>query len=383
MSTLSLLAALSLAAWLYLLFARGFFWLTRERLPADLPAPRDWPDIAILIPARDEADTIAATITSLGAQDYPGHFVVTLADDSSSDGTAMIALNAARQAPLHIVTAPPLERGWTGKLWALHNGIAHIAQNVPDAKYILLTDADITHPPDMLRRLVTLAEHDNRDLVSLMVKLNCATLWERLLIPAFVYFFRKLYPFARVNDDRSAVAAAAGGCVLVRRDALARIGGIAAIRGALIDDCTLAAAVKTTGGRLWLGLAEESVSLRVYDRLDGIWAMVARSAYAQLRHSPLLLAGTVIGLAIIYLAPPLLALAYPLHGDGAAALIAVAAWLAMTISFVPMLAFYGLAWPWALTLPLAASLYIAMTLDSARQHAKGAGGAWKGRHYGS
>jgi hopene-associated glycosyltransferase HpnB len=383
MSLLSILASLSLAAWIYLLFGRGFFWLTRERLPANLPPPREWPDIAILIPARDEAATIADTIRSLCAQDYPGHFVVTLVDDSSSDSTAMIALNAARQAPLHVVTAPPLAGGWTGKLWALHNGVAHIEQNVPDATYILLTDADITHPPDLLRRLVARAEADKRDLVSLMVKLNCATLWERLLIPAFVYFFRKLYPFTSVNDDRSRVAAAAGGCVLVRRDALTRIGGIAAIRGALIDDCTLAAAIKNSGGRLWLGLADESLSLRVYDKLDGIWAMVARSAYAQLRHSPLLLAGTVIGLAIIYLVPPLLTLAYPLHGNATAAGLAGAAWLAMTISFVPMLAYYGLSWPWALTLPFAASLYIAMTIDSARRHAKGAGGAWKGRHYAS
>jgi hopene-associated glycosyltransferase HpnB len=381
MTWLSAIAALSLAAWIYLLLGRGFFWLTRERLPADLPSPSMWPAIAVLIPARDEAATIAAAIAGLCGQDYPGRVSITLVDDSSSDGTAAIARAAAPEKNLEIVAAPPLQEGWTGKIWALHNGLAHLDRAAPDAAYVLLTDADIAHPPDLLRRLVALAERDRRDLVSLMVKLNCATLWERLLIPAFVYFFRKLYPFAAVNDERSRVAAAAGGCMLVRRGALNRIGGFTALRGALIDDCTLASALKTQGGRLWLGLADASLSLRVYDKLADIWAMVARSAYAQLRHSPLLLLGTVIGLAIIYLAPPLIALLYPMHGDSAAALLAGTAWLAMTISFVPMLAYYRLSWPWALTLPLAALLYIAMTIDSARRHAKGAGGAWKGRHY--
>jgi hopene-associated glycosyltransferase HpnB len=381
MTWLGVIAALSLAAWIYLLFGRGFFWLTRERLPVDLPAPSFWPEIAVLIPARDEAATIAATIAGLCGQDYPGRVTVTLVDDSSSDGTATIARATAPGKNLEIVAAPPLQEGWTGKIWALHNGLAHLNRVAPDAAYVLLTDADIAHPPDLLRRLVALAEGHRRDLVSLMVKLNCATFWERLLVPAFVYFFRKLYPFAAVNNDRSKVAAAAGGCVLVRRDALARIGGFAALRGALIDDCTLAAAIKAQGGRLWLGLADTSLSLRVYDKLADIWAMVARSAYAQLRHSVLLLTGTVIGLAIIYLAPPLIALLYPLHGDSAAAFLSGTAWLAMTISFVPMLAYYRLSWPWALTLPVAALLYIAMTVDSARRHAKGAGGAWKGRHY--
>ncbi len=381
MTWLSFVAALSLAAWIYLLLGRGFFWLTRERLPNDLPSPTAWPDVAVLIPARDEAATIATTIASLCGQNYPGRLSITLIDDSSSDGTAAIARDAAQGRNLDIVTAPPLQAGWTGKIWALRSGLEHIDRAAPDAAYVLLTDADIEHPPDLLRRLVALAERDRRDLVSLMVKLNCATLWERLLIPAFVYFFRKLYPFAQVNDDRSKVAAAAGGCVLVRRDALRRIDGFAALRGALIDDCTLAAAIKANGGKLWLGLADDSISLRVYDKLAEIWAMVARSAYAQLRHSVLLLIGTVIGLAIIYLAPPLIALLYPLHGDPIAALLAASAWLAMTISFVPMLAYYRLAWPWALTLPIAALLYIAMTIDSARRHARGAGGAWKGRHY--
>jgi hopene-associated glycosyltransferase HpnB len=381
MAWLSVAAALSLAAWIYLLLGRRFFWLTRERLPADLPTPPLWPEIAVLIPARDEAATIAATIAGLCGQDYPGRVSVTLIDDSSSDGTAGIARESAPGENLQIIAAPPLQEGWTGKIWALHNGLAHIDRAAPNAAYVLLTDADIAHPPDLLRRLVALAESHRRDLVSLMVKLNCATLWERLLIPAFVYFFRKLYPFAAVNDDRSRAAAAAGGCVLVRRDALTRIGGFAALRGALIDDCTLAAAIKAKGGSLWLGLADSSLSLRVYEKLADIWAMVARSAYAQLRHSPLLLLGTVIGLAIIYLAPPLIALLYPLHSDSASALLAGSGWLAMTLSFVPILAYYRLSWPWALTLPVAALLYIAMTVDSARRHFKGAGGAWKGRHY--
>ena len=381
MTWLGIIAAISLAAWIYLLLGRGFFWLTRERLPAELPPPQAWPDIAVLIPARDEAATIAATIAGLCAQDYPGRLSITVVDDSSSDGTAAIAREAAHAKQIEIVVAPPLAAGWTGKLWALHNGLAHIDRAAPNAAFVLLTDADIKHPPDLLRRLVALAERDRRDLVSLMVKLNCTTLWERLLIPAFVYFFRKLYPFAAVNNDRSQVAAAAGGCVLVRRDALQRIGGFASLRGVLIDDCSLAATIKAQGGRLWLGLAETSLSLRVYDHLADIWTMIARSAYAQLHHSVLLLIGTVIGLAIVYLAPPMIALLYLVHGDAIAAWLAGSAWLAMTISFLPMLAYYRLSWPWALTLPVAALLYIAMTVDSARRHARGAGGAWKGRHY--
>jgi hopene-associated glycosyltransferase HpnB len=229
---------------------------------------------------------------------------------------------------------------------------------------------------------VAKAESDQRDLVSQMARLNCRSPWEKLLIPAFIFFFQKLYPFARANDDRSAMAAAAGGCVLIRRSALERIGGLAALRGALIDDCSLAKLVKRAGGKLWLGLTDTSRSLRVYNDLQPIWMMVARSAFTQLRYSAWLLAGTVLGMTLIYLLPLLLVLAYPLHGQGSIAIIALATLLLMAFAYRPTIAYFALPPGWALTLPAAALLYMAMTLDSARRYWFGRGSHWKGRDYG-
>ena len=383
-SWLALIAGLSATAWLYLLLGHGRFWLCSERLPAvPVTGPEDWPAVAAVVPARDEEETIAAVIESLLAQDYPGRLSVTLVDDRSTDATRARAEAAARgAAALTVMTGEPLPAGWSGKLWALHQGIARATRDQPEIGYVFLSDADIAHAPDTLRRLIAKAEGEGRDLVSLMARLNCETVWERLLIPAFVFFFQKLYPFPRANSARSTVAAAAGGCVLIRRSALERIGGIAAIRGALIDDCTLARAVKRGGGRLWLGLADGTRSLRVYRDLEPIWMMVARSAFTQLRYSALLLLGTVLGMTLLYLVPPLALLTAALHGDGPAALLAAGAWLVMTICYLPTVLYYRQRTAAALTLPLAALLYLGMTLDSARRHWWGRGSRWKGRDYG-
>ncbi|MGE0121185.1 MAG: glycosyltransferase [Dongiaceae bacterium] len=383
---LALAAALSLAAWLYLVFLHGGFWRCGERLPADGAAPDAWPAVAAVVPARNEEDTIAAVLAGLAAQDYPGRLSVTLVDDRSTDATRARAEAARAAAPGRaaptILPGDALPPGWSGKLWALHQGIAQALRDDAAVEFVFLSDADIVHAPDALRRLIGKAVAERRDLVSLMARLNCETAWERLLVPPFVFFFQKLYPFPRANDDRAATAAAAGGCVLIRRGMLEKIGGIAAIRGALIDDCSLARAVKRAGGRLWLGLADDTRSLRVYRELAPIWMMVARSAFTQLRYSALLLLGTVLGMALLYLLPPLLLLTAPVHGDAAAAVLAALAWLLMAVAYLPTLRYYRQPAWLALTLPAAALLYLGMTLDSARRHWWGRGSRWKGRDYG-
>jgi hopene-associated glycosyltransferase HpnB len=379
----TLLAAIALGAWVYLVGFHGRFWLASERLAAT-PAPAAWPAVAVVIPARNEAVTIGATLESLLAQDYPGDLLITLVDDSSSDGTGDIgrdlAAGTTSRVRLSTITGQPLASGWTGKLWALHQGVSAALAVAPDTRFVLFTDADIVHPPDLVRDLVAKAEAERRDLVSLMVRLNCVTPWERVLIPAFVFFFQKLYPFPAVNDPKSKVAGAAGGCMLIRRAMLERIGGVAAIRGALIDDCALARALKSAGGNLWLGLADKSRSLRAYDRLSEIWSMVARSAYTQLNYSPLLLLGTVIGMVLLYLVPIIVVLSWPLHQDPVAGVAALIALVLSLIAYVPTLRYYGEPASAAALLPLAAALYLAMTVDSARRHWQGRGGQWKGRY---
>lgn len=380
---LTVVAAISLLAWGYLVGFHGRFWLASERLGHPAPA-RAWPPVAVVIPARNESATIAATLESLLAQDYDGALDVTLVDDSSDDGTGEIGRALAARSKsavgLAVVTGAPLEAGWTGKLWALHQGVAAALRARPEAAFVLFTDADIVHPDDLVRNLVAKAEAEDRDLVSLMVRLNCRSPWERLLIPAFVFFFQKLYPFPSVNNPHSRVAGAAGGCMLIRRSALERIGGVAAIRGALIDDCALARAIKSAGGNLWLGLADGSRSVRVYDRLGEIWSMVARSAYTQLDYSPLLLFGTVLGMALLYLAPLLIVLTWPAHGSFLAGGLALGALALSLLAYVPTLAYYREPPSSAVLLPLAAALYLAMTVDSARRHILGRGGQWKGRY---
>jgi len=382
-SPLALLALAALCAWLWLLLGRGGFWRADQRLGEEAPVPPGgWPDVVAVIPARDEAETIADAVRSLLDQDYPGRLDVVVVDDNSADGTAAAARAAAAGATarLHIVTGMPLAAAWTGKMWAVHQGIAQADDVAAEAEFVLLCDADIAHGPGAVRRLVAKAEAGGFDLVSLMVRLSATRFWETLLIPAFVFFFQKLYPFPWVNDPRRGVAAAAGGCMLVRRAALARIGGIAAIRDRVIDDCALAAAIKP-GGPVWLGLAGDSRSLRPYDGLGGIWDMVARTAFVQLRGSAWLLAGTVAGMALLYLTPPLALLGGVPGGDLPAAMLGAAGWGAMAVCYRPTLALYGRpAWEAAL-LPVAGLLYAAMTVDSARRSWAGRGAAWKGRAY--
>ncbi len=388
------LALLSLAIWCVLLFARGGFWRLAERLgpaPAGAAEPAAWPAVAAVVPARNEADVVGEAVRSLLTQDYPGELRVVLVDDHSEDGTATAARAAAAELGepaaerLCVVAAAELPAGWAGKLWAQHQGLQAARALAPEAAWLWLTDADVAHPPGLLARLVAKGEAEDRDLVSLMVRLRCRTFWERLLIPPFVYFFAKLFPFAWIAGNRFGTSGAAGGCMLVRRRALANAGGLAPIRAALIDDCSLARRLRRYGrpggaGRLWLGHGPESVSLRGYDDLGGIWRMVRRSAYEQLRRSPWLLAGTLVGMVLTYLMPPGLVLAYPWHGDAAAALIGLLTWGAMAASLQPALRLYGLAWTWGALLPLAALLYSLMTLDSGLAHWRGRGGAWKGRH---
>lgn len=361
----------SLVIWLVLVVARHGFWLTRERDTRDLPPPpARWPSVTAIVPARDEADVVAESIGSLLAQDYPGEFRVVLVDDSSTDGTASIARALGGNERLDVLTGQPLAPGWTGKLWAVSQGIA---QAGPGPTYLWLTDADIAHAPDTLTSLVARAEGDDLVLVSLMAKLRCVSLAERGLIPAFVFFFQMLYPFGRVNRP-GGIGAAAGGCMLVRRDALAAAGGIAAIRTALIDDCALGAALKQQGP-VWLGLTERSRSIRPYDTAGTIVAMISRSAYAQLGYAPVALVGTVLGLALVYGVPPALAV----FGEGWARLSGVAGWALMTLAFQPMLRFYRRSPLWGLALPAIAAFYAGCTLLSAWQYYRGRGGMWKGR----
>lgn len=373
MSPLGVLVGLSLAMWLGLLGFRGGFWRADQRLGCGPPGPVIWPSVSAIVPARDEAATIGRAVASLLAQDYPGQLRLVVVDDASTDGTADAA-RATGDERLLVVAAAALRPGWTGKMNAVAAGVAAAGEG---PRYLLLTDADIEHGPGHLKRLVAKAEAEHLDLVSLMVMLRADSGWERLLIPAFVFFFQKLYPFARVNNPARPEAAAAGGCLLVRRLALAEAGGIEAIKGQIIDDCALARLLKARGP-IWLGLSTGSRSLRAYDALGDIWNMVARTAFVQLRRSPWLLAGTLLGMALLYLAPPL---AVGL-GDGLAAGLGAAAWAAMAVAYWPTLRLYGLSPAWAAALPLAGVLYGLMTLSSAMRHWSGRGAGWKGRHYG-
>jgi hopene-associated glycosyltransferase HpnB len=373
------IAILALGIWIYLIVGRGFYWLAGERDDLKEPAPPPaWPRVTAAIPARDEAATIGTTIGSLLGQAYPGTFSVVLVDDESRDGTADAARAAATRAGaaerLTVLAGQPLPAGWTGRLWGVSQGVAHATAGPDAPDYLLLTDADITYAPDALAPLVARAEKGGYVLTSLMAKLRCESLAERSFVPAFIYFFQMLYPFAWVNRPDHAMAGAAGGCMLVRPRALAGAGGIATIRGKLIDDCALGAAMKARGP-IWLGLTERVVSARPYDRVEDIRQMVARSAYAQLGYSPLMLAGCLLGMALTYLAAPLLAV----FGHGLAQALGAAAFALICVSYVPILRFYGRSPWWGLALPAIALAYMAFTLDSAYQHVRGRGGLWKGR----
>lgn len=374
-------ASLSLAAWLWLLLCQGFFWRTDVRMPPRRD-PGTWPSVCVVVPARDEAAVLPASLPSLLAQDYPGRAEVFLVDDGSTDGTGELARELSRRhggLPLTVDSpgAPPA--GWTGKLWAVRHGIA--LARARDPEYLLLTDADIAHAPDSLRELVAAARTGGFDVVSQMARLRVESLWERLVVPAFVYFFAQLYPFRRIGVRGARTAAAAGGCVLLRAETAGRARIPDAIRHAVIDDVALARAVKADGGHIWLGLADRVDSVRPYPRLHDLWRMVSRSAYAQLRHNPLLLLGTVAGLVLVYLVPPAAVLSGAAAGNAAAVATGAAAWSVMTVTYVPMLRYYRQPLWLAPLLPLTASLYLLMTVDSAVQHYRGRGAAWKGRTY--
>jgi hopene-associated glycosyltransferase HpnB len=366
-----LFGGLPLAVWIYLLVWRGMFWLMRERDDRDEPKfAGPWPSVVAVVPARDEADVIARSMGSLLQQDYPGEFRIVLVDDQSTDETSIVARALDSANKLQIVAGAPRPHGWTGKLWAVKQGIAQAGT----ADYLWLTDADIAHAPDNLRQLIARAQGDDLVLVSLMAKLHCRTFAERLLIPAFVFFFDMLFPFAWVNKKSNAMAAAAGGCMLVSRRALEEAGGIDTIRSEIIDDCALARLMKKRGA-IRLALTERALSLRPYEKVEDIRRMVSRSAYAQLDYSPLLLAGTLAGMGLLCVAPP----AAALFGSGMARIAGGLAWLAMTIAFQPMLRFYKLSPLWGAALPVIGAPYAAFTLDSAIQFWRGRGGMWKGR----
>jgi hopene-associated glycosyltransferase HpnB len=377
--TISLtIACLALCVWIYLIFCRGSFWLAGERDDADqLPNSMDgdWPTVAVVIPARDEAPMLPRGLGSILAQDYPKLSVI-LVDDNSSDDTAAVARQVSTKAgrEVTILQGQALPRSWAGKPWALHQGVSYVEATKSRPDYLLLTDADIRYAPGAIKRVVVRAQTNGFVLTSIMAKLHCESFAERALIPAFVFFFQMLYPFAWVNNSSARTAAAAGGCILVERLALERAGGVAKIRSALIDDCALARVMKAEGP-IWLGLSDKVRSLRTYPAIGNIGDMVARSAYAQLRYSPLLLGATMAGMAVTYVAPPVLALfgSYPVNA------IAAAAWALMMLAFVPMLRFYRRSPLWAAALPLIAATYSAFTLTSAHEHWRGRGGAWKGR----
>ena len=384
--TVVILACLSCIAWFYLVLFHGRFWRADCRIGSEaLDRRDDWPAVVVVIPARNEADVIGQTVTSLVNQDYPRPATVLLVNDNSEDGTvaaARVAAAAANRASrLIVIDGAPLAPGWTGKVWAMDQGVSHVRDHFPDAQYVLFSDADILHEPSNLRRLVARAETGRKDLVSIMVTLAAVDRWERLLIPPFVFFFQMLYPFAWVNDDaRRSVAAAAGGCMLVRRAALERAGGMSAMRDALIDDGRLARRIADSGGRLWLGLSAGTRSVRPYGGFRGVWNMVARSAYTQLAYSPWLLAGCVAGMVLVFAIPPVALAGSPWFGP-AAAVPGLAGYGLMCAAYLPTLTFYDRPAVAALLLPVAAMLYTAMTVSSAIRHWNGKGGGWKGRVY--
>ena len=375
---------MSLAIWFVLVFGRGGFWRTDTRLD-DARVGSDAPAVAVVIPARDEAGVIEASVASHLKSRYPGRLHIVVVDDHSSDGTAALvrALTVPERIVLNVVEAPELEPGWSGKVAAMAHGYETVIKAAPETAFVLFTDADIVHAPDTLARLVAKAERDDLALVSLMALLDARGPWARMLIPAFVFFFRKLYPFALSNDPRSQVAAAAGGCMLVRTRALEAVGGLETIGGALIDDCALAGRLKSGPPRhkIWIGLTQDVVSQRDNRALQDIWRMVSRTAFTQLNHSVLLLFGTVVGMTLVYLVPVAALLGWPIHGSAFAALMGGAAWALMTAAYWPTVRFYGLGPQWSPLLPVAGELCGALTVWSAVQHWRGGGGAWKGRTY--
>lgn len=373
------IAALALAIWVYLIAGRGGFWRTST---FDDLAPasefQNWPSVAVVVPARDEAAGVGACVTSILSQPYPGELSLILVDDQSQDGTARIAADAAAalgaSERLTVLPGRPLPSGWTGKLWAVKQGLTLVESRAVRPDYVLLTDADIVYSGDVLMRLVARAQSQQLAMTSIMAKLHCESLAEKYLIPAFIFFFEMLYPFAWVRNRNRATAAAAGGCLLAQWDALANAGGIEAIRGSLIDDCALGARLKAQGP-VWLGFSHHVRSVRASGTVRDVGQMISRSAYAQLRYSPLILAGTIAGMVLVYLLPVGIAL----FGHGLDRVFAAASWLLMALAFQPTLRYYGQSALWGLALPAIALAYVVFTVNSALQHFQGRGGMWKGR----
>ncbi|MBW4596054.1 MAG: glycosyltransferase [Brasilonema angustatum HA4187-MV1] len=399
------LSIVSLVIWVILLGFWGQFWRCNQRLSRQETDLQKFPAICAVVPARNEAELLPVTLRSLLTQNYPGSFTVVLVDDNSTDGTANIASGVAQELnktqQLHVLSGQPLPPDWTGKLWALHQGIEYVQTLTQPPDYVLLTDADIEHDAQNLRFLVTKAQQENLELVSLMVLLRCESFWEKFLIPAFVFFFQKLYPFPWVNDSTKSTAAAAGGCILIASKALTRIGGIQVVRNALIDDCALGQAVKSSrftqlpllpakspvssssasSHKIWLGLDDSTHSLRSYPSLSTVWDMVARTAFTQLHYSLGLLILAVIGMILVYIVPPVSAIFGLLTGTWLVACVGLLSWLLMSCAYLPTIRFYGCS-PWfALCLPGIALLYTLMTIDSAVRHWQKRGGTWKGRVY--
>jgi hopene-associated glycosyltransferase HpnB len=363
--------------WIYLLLFRRRFWQISKYFAAVGLPKVSGRRVAVVIPARNEANVVGQALTSLFEQDFPAPLHIFLVDDGSTDGTTEVAAIAAERAgrtnSLTTISGEPLAEGWTGKLWALSQGVARAQTLAPD--YLLLTDADIVHGRNTVAELVAIAEANRYDLTSYMVKLTCVSFAEKALIPAFLFFFLKLYPPTWIASQNSRTAAAAGGCILIRPEALQRIGGLAAIRGEVIDDCALAHAVKSAGGRIWMGLTSTTESIRSYGTFSDTGRLISRTAFNQLRHSPVLLIGTVVGLVVTYLLPPLLLLT----GNRPAMLLGLVAWLLMSVSYLPTVRFYKRSIVWSLSLPLVACFYMGATIYSAIQYWRGLGGEWKGR----
>jgi hopene-associated glycosyltransferase HpnB len=372
-----ILSIIAVGIWTYLLLFRGFFWREATHAVPDL-ALEIWPEVVVVTPARNEADVVGQSMTALLAQDYPGTIHIVLVDDDSTDGTAEAAERAAAKSQNHhtltVVKNATLAPGWTGKMWAVNRGLSEAEFLAPNAKYVLLTDADILHERSSLRQLVSRAEQGGFKMVSLMARLKTETLAERALIPAYIFYFQKLYPFSWVRDAGNKVAGAAGGCMLVDRAGLNGIGGIAAIRSALIDDCALGKAIKTQGP-IWLGLADGVASLRGYPRWGDVWMLIARSAFTQLGFSAAMLAVSTIMMLATYVLP----LALVLFAEGPARLLGAVAFLAMLFAYQPTLRYHRLSALWALAMPLVAGFYTAATIDSALRYWSGRGGQWKGR----
>ncbi len=382
---LIVLISISLFIWLFLLILWGGFWRCDQYIDENYSELKSYPRVLVIVPARDEAEVIKHSLKSLLTQNYLGDFLIVLVDDDSCDRTGEIAQETANQLnkaeQLKIISGQPLIPGWKGKLWAINQGIDYAIHQTLSPDYFLFTDADIYHHSENLSQLVTKAEAENLDLVSLMVLLRCISFWEKLLIPAFVFFFQKLYPFPWVNNSQKSIAAAAGGCILISNKSLQAIGGIESIKDALIDDCSLAKAVKSQAKHIWIGLTRETISLRPYNDLKTIWDTIARTAFTQLNYSWLLLIGTLIGMVVVYLVAPGGLIVGIQRNNWLLIGAAISTWLLMTIAYIPTLRLYNLSITWGFSLPAIAFLYTLMTIDSAVKYYQGKGGAWKGRTY--